>query len=296
MKKQAWKGVTGGNVWGQKALLVLFRVTGITAGYALMATAVPFYMLFHRQGYLSIYRYFRVHFRCAPFRAFLKTCRNHFIFGQCLLDRFFLYAGRRGFFSLEITGNELFEELAEGEKGFIIAGSHVGNFELCGYLLQQHRKHIHCLVYGGETRVIMENRRKILQKNHVSMIPVADDLSHVFAVGNALSHGDAVCIPCDRTPANVKSTVLCRFLEGKAEFPLGAFSLAALFDVPVLAIFVMKESVSKYHVYVRSISGDATDVSGREKAVKYAETFAKELENTVKMYPEQWFNYYAFFA
>jgi predicted LPLAT superfamily acyltransferase len=215
------------------------------------------------------------------------------VFGQCLLDRFAVYAGRRNHFTLTITGNEYFKERIESEKGFIIASSHTGNFELSGYLLNQDKKRIHTLVYSGETKEIMTNRAKVLQKNNITMIPVTNDLSHVFAINDVLSGGDVVSMPCDRNFGSAKS-VECDFLEGKADFPLGAFMLASQFDVPIMAIFVMKESVLSYHAYVVPVTIDNDNVPKREKAIRYAKAFAKELETIVRKYPEQWFNYYEF--
>jgi predicted LPLAT superfamily acyltransferase len=294
LKSQEWQGVTGGKTLGQKALLFLFHFVNVTVGYVFLASVVPFYMLFGRKGYLSIYRYFRKQFCYTPIKAFFKTYQNHFIFGQCMLDRFAVYAGRKNFFQMEITGNEEFYKLLDEEKGFIIATSHVGNFELCGYLLKQNKKRINALVFGGETKEIMENRLKFLNLNNVSIIPVSTDMSHIFAVNEALSAGEIVSMPCDRNLGSPKC-VECDFLSEKADFPIGAFTLAAHFYVPVISIFVMKQSVSNYHVYVKPISLDnSIAVSKREKAELLTRAFVKELEEIVRKYPEQWFNFYNF--
>jgi predicted LPLAT superfamily acyltransferase len=278
---------------GQKALLFFFLFVNVTVGYVVLASVVPFYMMFGK-GYLPIYRYFRKHFCYSPVKSFYKTYINHLIFGACMLDRFAVFAGRKNFFSLQITGNEEFYRLLEEEKGFIITSSHVGNFELCGYLLKQEKKRINALVFGGETKQIMENRMKFFNINNVSIIPVFGDMSHIFLVNEALSAGEIVSMPCDRNFGSAKS-VECDFLSGKAEFPIGAFALAASFDVPVVSIFVMKESVSNYHVYVKPvILNDALNVPKKEKAELLTHTFVQNLEEIVKKYPEQWFNFYKF--
>ena len=293
-KTREWTGVTGGNTLGQKALLFVFHFVNVTVGYVFLALVVPFYMLFARKRYLSIYRYFRKHFACPPLKAFWKTYLNHFIFGQCMLDRFAVYAGRKNFFRLQFTDNETFYRLLDGEKGFIIASSHVGNFELSGYLLRQDKKRINALVFGGETKEVMENRLKALNMNNVSVIPVTDDMSHVFTINDALSAGEIVSMPCDRIYGSSKS-VECDFLSGKACFPVGAFTLAAHFDVPVVSIFVMKESATNYHIFVKPILLDnSTKPSKREKTELLARGFVKELENVVRRYPLQWFNFYGF--
>jgi predicted LPLAT superfamily acyltransferase len=294
LTSKKWKGVTGGSMLGQKALLFLFHFVNVTVGYVFLASIVPFYMLFARKGYLSIYRYFRKHFCYPPLKAFFKTYLNHFIFGQCMLDRFAVYAGRKNFFRMKFTGNEEFYRLLDEKKGFIIASSHVGNFELSGYLLKQDKKRINALVFGGETKDVMENRLRLLNVNNISIIPVVNDMSHIFTINDALSAGEIVSMPCDRNFGSAKS-VECDFLSGKADFPVGAFTLAAHFDVPVISIFVMKKNVSDYHVYVTPISlADTIKVSKREKAEHLTREFVKELENIIRKYPEQWFNFYNF--
>jgi len=289
-----WHGVTGGKTLGQKALKFLFYFTNVTVGYVILALVVPFYMLFGRKGYLSIYKYFRNHFSYSPGKAFQKTYQNHFVFGQCMLDRFAVFAGRKNYFRIKTTGNEEFYRLLDEEKGFIVASSHVGNFELCGYLMKQEKKRIYALAFGGETKEIMENRLKFFNLNNVSTVPVFDDMSHIFAINEALSAGQIVSISCDRHFGSTKS-VECDFLSGKADFPIGAFSLATHFDVPVLSVFVMKESISNYHIYVKPICLDTSiNVSKKEKAELLTREFVKELEVIVKKYPEQWFNFYNF--
>jgi len=289
-----WHGVTGGKALGQKALKFLFYFTNVTVGYVILALVIPFYMLFGRKSYLSIYRYFRNHFSYSKGKAFKKTYQNHFVFGQCMLDRFAVFAGRKNYFRIKTTGNEEFYRLLDEEKGFIVASSHVGNFELCGYLMKQEKKRIYALAFGGETKEIMENRLKFFNLNNVSTIPVFGDMSHIFAINEALSAGQIVSISCDRHLGSTKS-VECDFLSGKADFPIGAFSLATHFDVPVLSVFVMKESISNYHIYVKPICLDTSiNLSKKEKVELLTREFVKELEVIVKKYPEQWFNFYNF--
>ena len=293
-KTKEWTGRTGGSRFGQKALLFLFHFHNVTVGYAILALVVPFYMLFARKGYLAIYKYFRQQHRYCRFKAFCKTYQNHFVFGQCMLDRFAIYAGRRNFFKVEITGNEHFYRLLDDNKGFVIASSHIGNFELSGYLLRQDKKRIYGTVYGEEGKELMRKRNAALGLNNIYTVPVANDMSHIFVLNEALQQGEIVSMPCDRNFGSAK-TVECNFLNGKADFPQGGFALAAMFDVPVIAIFVMKASLSKYHVYVRPLFAESYEhLNKQEKISRLAQSFASELENITLKYPEQWFNFYNF--
>jgi len=294
-KSKDWAGKTGGSTLGQKALIFLFRFYNVHVGYIILALVVPFYMLFARKGYLAIYRYFRRHFNYSVWKSFLKVYQNHFLFGQVILDRFAVFAGRKNMFDVDIIGNEHYERLSNGEKGFIIAGSHVGNFEIGGYLLNSTSKKINALIYSGETKTVQDNRQKILSNNNINLIPVLDDMSHFFAVNTALQNGEIVSMPCDRKHGSTKS-IECDFLQGKAGFPIGAFALAASFEVEILALFVIKMSAKRYTIFVKPIVEHSASNNRKFKIEGLAKSYVAELENIVKQYPKQWFNFYPFWT
>jgi len=293
-QNRKWKGNTGGGAIGQRGLIFFFRWWDLRIGYAVMSLIVPFYMLFAPKRYLAIYHYFRVQFGFSALRSFMKSYRNHFIFGQIILDRFAVFAGRKDLFEVEIIGNEHYRRLVSDKKGFIIAGSHIGNFEICGYLLNSTQKKINALIYAGETIDVQKNRSKILENNNInlSLVPVSSDMSHIFTINSALQNGEIASMPCDRNHGSEKS-VECDFIRGKADFPLGAFLLAVRYEIEVLAIFVIKISTKKYVVFTRPIRAEAS-ANRKLHAENLARSYVRELENIVKQYPEQWLNYYEF--
>jgi len=294
VENRKWKGDTGGGNFGQRALIFLFRWLNLRFGYALLVLVVPFYMLFSRKNFLTIYHYFRQHFGFSVWKSFRKSYQNHLLFGQVIIDRFALFAGKKNAFEVEIIGNEHFERLSNGEKGFIIAGSHIGNFEIGGYFLHSTKKKINALIYAGETETMQMNRSKILNNNNINLIPVTNDLSHLFAVNSALQKGEIVSMPCDRLHGSTKF-VECDFMSGKADFPIGAFTLAVHYDLEILAIFVVKISTKKYKIYVQPCGNKLNTTSNKkEKIDNLVFSYVKELENMVKQYPIQWFNYYEF--
>jgi predicted LPLAT superfamily acyltransferase len=292
-KPKNWEGVTGGHTLGQKALKILFTVVNVRVGYFILVFVIPFYMLFARKGYLAIYGYFREQHGYTPLKSFWKTYRNHYIFGQVLMDRFAVYAGRKNLFRVDNPDNDLFLAMVSDTRGCIIAGSHVGNPELCGYLLSQQTKRINSLIFGGEAAEVQKNRSRILENNNVRLIPVSDDMSHIFYINEALSNGEFVSMPCDRHFGSDKC-VECDFLNGKADFPIGAFVLAVQYRTPVIALFVLKIAATRYRIHVISIPFPQDALSKREQINAMTRTFVCELERIVRMYPEQWFNFYKF--
>ena len=274
----------------QRSLIAMFRVLPLWLLYGVMALVVPFYMIFNREGYRAMYHFFRERMNYGPLKSFCKVYANHFRFGQVILDRFGAYAGKE----YHVVSDEqyVFDEKETHEKGFVMVSSHVGCYEMAGYSLKPKHKRYNALVFGGETETVMENRQRMWSQNNVRMVPVRDDLSHLFLLNTALDDGEIVSMPADRIFGSQKS-VECQFLGQTARFPLGAFAMAVQKDVDVISVFAMKEGLRKYRIYLRELQYDKS-LSKRERMSQLAQRYAEQLEAIVRRYPTQWFNYFDF--
>ena len=291
-----WKGVTGGGNFGQKFLIFLFKYCDVRVGYFFMYLTIPFYMLFGAKSRKAIFHYFeKVYGYKKNFRTLLLVWKTYNTFGKVLMDRFSVFSGQKHKFKVEDIGNDLFFKLVKEKEGFMIIGSHTGNFEICGYLLKQVSKKIHALVFGGESEMLQKQRFMRFEENNVEMLPVRDDMSHLFEINSALQEGDIVAMPGDRALGSQKNLV-CDFGNAKAEFPLGPFSVAAIRGVPLLAVFVFREKTYRYKVIVKPLEVDNQAANNKQKAECLARKFAFELYNNLKKYPCQWFNFFEFFS
>ena len=288
-KPKEWKGRTDGLPWMIRSLVVLMKVVDRHVIYCFMAIVVPFYMVFHHDSYLATYRFFRQRLGFGCIKSFLKVYANHYRFGQVIIDRYAAYAGKK--FRFELDGNERFMELVNGERGFVQLSSHAGNYEMVGYGLTSTAKKINGLFYGGESKVMMDFRRKILSMHNVNLIEVDESMSHIFNMNAAIDRGEIVSMTGDRLFGSSKA-LKCMFLGKEASFPMGPFALAVQKEVPMLAVFSMRYH-GRYRVYVRDIKPDES-LPLRARMADMARQFAAELENVVRMYPTQWFNYYDF--
>jgi predicted LPLAT superfamily acyltransferase len=297
-KRPQWEGRTHGGSFGQKGLLFLFRNMNLSVInfflFPILGVVVIFYMIFSRTGFNSNWFYFRKIHNYGVLKSLIKSYKCHILFGQALFDKFALFAGSKKKFKITITGQELFDEIVSSPGGAIIASSHVGNFEISGYLLHQTKKRINGIVYGEENPVIQKYRRKILEENNVFQIPVLADMSHIFTINSVLTNGEILTMPCDRMFTGNK-TITLNFLGREAGFPTGAYHLAAKFAVPVLTLFVMKMSNSHYHISISRIDDYTSDnLTEIEKVGILARNYVSELEKILKEYPEQWYNFYKF--
>lgn len=249
---------------------------------------VPFYFAFSK-GYKPMYHYFNRRLGYRPLRAFFSVYRNYCRFSQVILDRFYMFSG--GKFDMEVENYHLYQELADGEPGFMILSAHVGCYELAGYTLVATKKRFNALAFGEEAEAIVENRERLFKNTNIRIIPVKDDLSHLFALNEALDNGESVSFPSDRLLGKQR-TVECEFLGALALFPMGPFALAAQRDLPVLTVNVMKTSAKSYKVYVNRLQKEGE--TRQERINAYVRQYVGHLEEVLRLYPEQWFNYYEF--
>lgn len=288
-EQRAWQGKTDGTTWMHNGLVKVMRGVPLRLMYGFVAVfVVPFYFLFSK-GRRPMYHFFRKRFGFSPWRSFIWTFRNFRRFSQIILDRFYMYAG--GKFDFDIENYHLYKECAAAEPGFLILSAHVGSYEAAGYTLVATEKRYNALVFSGEAESVMRNRQKMFDETNIRMIPVKDDMSHIFLMNSALSEGESVSIPSDRVVGNQK-TVSCDFFGAPAKFPLGPFLIAAQREIAVLSIHVVKESAKKYHIFIEQLENRGETI--RERAANIAQQYAAHVESVVRKFPEQWFNYYEF--
>lgn len=220
------------------------------------------------------------------------TYKNHCAFSQVVIDKFAMYAGKK--FRIDIDGYDLFLSLADKPAGFVQLSSHIGNYEIAGYSLVAKTKRFNALVFGGEKASVMANRGKLFDGNNIRMIPMMPDMSHLFVINQALSDGEIMSMPADRVFGSQKAFTI-DFLGDKAKFPQGPFLMAAMRDVPMLFVSVMKTGAKTYHIFVKDIDSPAEGAT-KEKAVAMAQRYVKLLEDIVRQYPAQWYNYFDFWT
>lgn len=278
-----WQGTTHGSKWLLKSLIAWLRHSSLYLPYGCMSVIVLFYMLFNHKGYIASYHLYHDRLKMKPLKAFCYVYLNHFRFGQVIIDRFAMYAGHK--FQIDIDHPELFDELETQAGGFMQLSAHVGNFELAGYSLTPRNKRIYVLVFGGEKEIVMQSREEIMSGHHISLVPVSPDLSHIFTLNSALQTGNIVSMTADRLFGSSRS-ITCDFLGAKAKFPIGSFSLATQREIPVLTVFVVKTGTKSYRIHLHRLA-EATKEA-------LAKSYVNILEETVRQYPTQWFNFYKF--
>ena len=104
-------------------------------------------------------------------------------------------------------------------------------------------------------------------------------------------------IPADRIHGSAKS-ISSPFFDGKIALPMGPFLIAAQKELPVTIPFVIKKSATRYAIYntIFRFSPEQAELPIREKSAILADFYAQRLEDVVREYPLQWFNYFDVFV
>ena len=109
----------------------------------------------------------------------------------------------------------------------------------------------------------------------------------------ALRRNELICIHADRYVSGNR-TIIHDFLGQEAHFPLGPFVLASKLRAPVCFVFALKKSNYVYHFYGNKPKKyEGRGMAGADEMLK---DYVVLLEEKVKAYPEQWFNYFDFWA
>ena len=278
-----WTGRTDGLPWMHRTLIWMLRGIPIRVFYGISDVVILFYMLFARSAYLASYHYFRQRHHKSVLAAFGNVYLTFRQFGQVIIDRFAVYAGKQ--FDFVIEGNEhVMKAIADG-NGCIILSSHVGNCEMAGYFLRPTRR-MYVLMYGGEKSTVMENRKKVFESNGIHVITQDENWTYLHTIHDALSSGDMLTLFADRNFGSAK-TLSADVLYARTHLPRGPFSIAHMYEEATkVCVFVMKDSAKRYHIYVDRLEAQTADA--------YAQQFASCLTRIVERYPNQWFNMYEF--
>ncbi len=236
------------------------------------------------------YRFFRERLGFGRVKSAWNMYVNHCRFAEVVIDRFAMYAGRH--FDVTVDGLEYFQRLASRDDGFLHLSSHIGNYEISGYSLVSDRKTIHAVVFQHEKESVMRNRNNMFVKTNVKMIALKENNDHLFEIDEAICNGDIVSFPSDRFIGQAKYLER-EFLGAKAKFPQGPFRVAAMRGLDVLGVNVMKEGWGKYRVFVRPLEYDKT-APRKDQMEQLSHSYTAELENRIRQYPTQWYNFYDF--
>lgn len=287
----SWSGQSKGNRLGYAIFIFLLRYAGIAPAYLLLRFVAQYYIWFVPQATMPLRNLYLTKLRFSKKQTRQLIRKNILVFGQTLIDRIVVMSGLKHSFVVERTGGHYLNELVDAGNGGILVSAHLGNYELAGHLLQRLESVINIVMYDGEGEQLKAYLEKVTGPKNFNIIFIKEDLSHIYEMSAALRRNEFICIHADRFVKGNR-TISHLFLGEKATFPLGPFVLASKLRAPVCFVFAMKVSKYGYHFY--GYPPKVYEGRGDSGAKQMLEDYVTCLEEKVKQYPEQWFNYYDF--
>ena len=289
---RSWEGRSKGNKLGYSIFIWLLRVGGLGPAYFLLRFVSFYYFLFS-SSHKHSYRFFHKRLHFGKWRSLRAVYRNYYIFGQTLIDKIVVMSGLKAPYTFVYEGEHHIEDIMAAGNGGILISAHIGNYELAGYYFKRLPVKVNIIMVDNEQQQIKQYLESVMNDRKMNIITIKDDLSHIYEINNALKNNELIAIHADRYVPGTK-TVTGNFMGEDALFPMGPFVLAATFKVPVSYVFCVKESATHYHL---SSTPPLSYTENKQEAITHAlGDYIAELENKVKQYPEQWFNYYNFWA
>jgi predicted LPLAT superfamily acyltransferase len=293
----SWKGKTRGGLAGYRFFIYLLKYTGLQFSYFFLRFVVLYFVIFAPNARKPIFHYFYEILRFSYLKSIRFTFKNFYLLGQVLLDKVALLAGFSSKFTFVFEGEHFIREMAGSDGGFLI-GAHIGNWEIAGQLLERIETRVHIVMLEAEHEKIKHLLDSVMTKKKMNIITIQDDFSHLFAIKDALSNNELVAIHGDRFLPGSK-TIEANFLGKPALFPAGPFYMAITHNKPVTFVSSVKETDTHYHFYATAPKlylAETNKVSRSEQLTLIVNEYVVEMEKILRKHPEQWFNYYYFWA
>ncbi len=289
----SWEGKTRGGVLGYKIFVWTLKYLGIRFAYFLLSFVVIYFVATSGKAFTAIFHFYHQVMKYGRVKSFFSIYLNYYRFGQILLDKIAMLAGFQQKFTFDFEGEQYLRQMQDGG---LLVSAHVGNWEIAGQLLNRLEKRIHIILFDAEHQQIKGYLSDVLKSRNVNFIVIRDDYAHLLEIKQALANKEIIAMHGDRYIEGNKTVVL-DFMGRPAAFPIGPVNLAAKFKVPVSFVFAVKETSSHYHFYATPLHQVAftTNLKQREKNLGEAvKIYTAKLEEILRRYPLQWFNYYDF--
>jgi predicted LPLAT superfamily acyltransferase len=295
-QNKAWDGKSRGGSVGHQIFIFLLKSMGLRAAYFLLAFVAFWFALFARKGAKAQYYLFR---KCLKY-PFLKSVwfvyKNHFRFGQILLDKIAIFSGMAHKFSFEHHNTDVIRSMIQDKTGGILLNAHIGSWEAAGELLRKYGGTIHIVMVQNEHEQIRQHLENMQSERQIKIIPINENGEHLFAIREVLMNKGVIAMHGDRFMEG-NAVIDHLFLGEQAKFPAGPFHLAARYGVPLSFATAFRQNGRRYVFYAMKpfyVKQKANIKERKAEIAKQSELYVQALESKLKEYPLQWFNYYNF--
>ncbi len=282
-----WSGKSRGGGIGYKLFSLFLKYGGLFAAYTILRFVALYFLITAPKAVKNLYHYFRKVHGFSQLKSSMYIYLNFVELGESIIDRMAVIMGMSEKFTFNFEDEPVLRKTVESDDGCLMVSAHVGNWQVAqAFLHRFNKKKVNIVMVDVESEKIKQFVKTSEGGENVNIIVMKEGLDYLFDLVNAFRNKEVICLHGDRFVEGSK-VAETEFFSKKALFPLGPFSLAKKFKVPVSFTFVMKTSRYGYSFY-------ATEGKIYDNENDMIKDYAVSLENVLKRYPLQWFNYHDF--
>lgn len=288
--QKQWSGKSRGGRFGYQFFVYTIRLLGVRCAYCFLAFIVIYFIPFAPKATRAIWRYNRERRRLGVLASIKELYCHYYVFGQTLIDKIAMKGGMAGRYNYKFDNYDRFLEILNSGQGVVMIGAHIGCWEAGAGFFGSYGKRINIVMMDAEHQQI----KQVLDENssredEFKIIAINQDaIAAMLQMKIALNNGEYICFNGDRFVDKDRVNVT-DFLGAPAAFPVGPFKIASKCRVPVVFYYAMRESGMTYR-FVFQMPTMEDKISVEQLMAQYTSS----LEDMVRRYPRQWFNFYNF--
>jgi len=289
-----WNGKSRGGWLGHAFMKGVVKNFGLRWAYGFLFFIVPYFYIFAPKARRASNEYWKL---LQPeiswfFRQW--QCLKHFyVFAQVLVDRNYLKHTPTPAFVARSTGLENIEILKSSPSGALLVSNHMGGWDLAATLINSlEYLSLYVVKYHAEGLSLDPIKGKTTSLELSSNLGAQP----ILRIRELLNDAHSVGIMSDR-PLSGRFE-LVPLLGKLAILDSTPFYIASLCSAPIVSTYGFKSKGNIYDFYAeRPHILDRNDSTSRqEQALHWLCHHASSIEQMLKLYPHQWFNFYPFWS
>jgi predicted LPLAT superfamily acyltransferase len=289
----AWRGVSSGSERGLRTLRTLFCFVPLRVAYVLVLPVVCTWFLHYNRPRGAVVRAMR---RVGSKIPLLAAFRVYLQFAFVLVDRYYVRTGRAtATMRMARPSPDGWERKALSGRPLVLMGSHCGALEIGAGSLDAQGYRIRPLAQpdtGAHPLLAQVGDPTHGVTGSEPAIIVDGSIAAGLKMLEALREGDDLVLKADRALPGTRDSGLMtvRFLGAPATFSTGPARLARMAGASVMALSVFREGAARYVVHKNVVR--TKDRTEEEITTGYV----RHLESHIRLHPDQWFNFFPFWA
>lgn len=195
------------------------------------------------------------------------------------------------------AGGRAFRDLVAARKGAFLVSTHLGTVEVLPALASARRDageeipHVHAFQQMGHDAVFTRMFMRHFDATHVTLHAVEEiGVETAVRMQEAIGRGELVLMAGDRVGARSGKTFDHAFLGRPCRWPKGVFVFAKLMACPVFFVTCVRTGWNAYECHFHRYTGPASSPA------RMLDEYTAFLETETLAHPDQWYQFYDFFA